>query len=613
MAEVVPNKQNIESALRNKTYYIDFYQREYVWSKNTATTLLDDIFYTFDLGYEQFKDSEITQEVIEKYAWYYLNVYIINKVDSRIYIVDGQQRLTTLTLIALKLYHLVENRTIKDALKPCIFSSNSFGSSFNIDNDKRKNVMEFLLENKDSKEYTKEIKNDTQKNLLARYKDISEYLESNLKNNDKKLESFCHYFLLKLVLVELDISKDDTPMVFESINDRGQKLEPFEILKGKLLGALDKSDIESICNVWEDSIHKLEGININSFFSDYLKAKYIYKRDSKKETAINNLYHRYIFESNDIADSLKLRKTDSNQKQNIKDFIKKDIAYYSRLYADIFYSQNEFLRYLKEIHDIDGQYRLIIAACEIDDSKQKEKIEIIAKEYDRLLVLLNLNGIYDSNNFQEISYNLHEKLKGADVSEYKKIFNDKLEEVIKSKKNLDKLDSMLSFNTFLERSYDNLNTRFLRYLFARVEKYICENIKQTPQNDVFYISTKTGDKTGYHIEHILSRNDENISYFDSEEEFEKERNKLGALLLLKGRNNISSGNEPFAKKLKTYSNALLWGHTLCDDFYHSNVDFNEFNSSLESKFKPYNVFDKNTLFERSRLLYELIKHIFEVD
>lgn len=144
--EVIPEKQNVTNALQGKTYYIDFYQREYVWSKETAEMLLDDIFHLFDIGYAQYKDSDLTQSLIEKYNWYYLNVYITNKVDSRIYIVDGQQRLTTLTLIALKLYHLLNNEKIKNAIKSCIFSSDSFESRFNIDNDKRKDVMQHLLD-----------------------------------------------------------------------------------------------------------------------------------------------------------------------------------------------------------------------------------------------------------------------------------------------------------------------------------------------------------------------------------------------------------------------------------------------------------------------------------
>ena len=70
---------------------------------------------------------------------------------------------------------------------------------------------------------------------------------------------------------------------------------------------------------------------------------------------------------------------------------------------------------------------------------------------------------------------------------------------------------------------------------------------------------------------------------------------LGGLLILKGRSNISSGNEEYADKLKIYSNGLIWGHTLCNNFYPSQPDFKDFNDKLEAKaetkFEPISVFD----------------------
>ena len=65
--------------------------------------------------------------------------------------------------------------------------------------------------------------------------------------------------------------------------------------------------------------------------------------------------------------------------------------------------------------------------------------------------------------------------------------------------------------------YEDIDRRPLRYFFARVEKYICDNIGKDMESSVHYISTKTGHKTGYHIEHIISRNEENKKYVHSGE------------------------------------------------------------------------------------------------
>lgn len=611
---IVPDKQSVENCLKQKTYHIDFYQREYVWSEETALTLLKDIVYNFELGYEQNKNSEITETLMERFNWYYLNVYITNNINGKNYIVDGQQRLTTLTLIATKLYHLLDKSDkLRELLGQCVFSNNGFKDIFNLDNDKRYSVMDCIF---NEKTYSETYKNKTEENLLARYKDISSYLDERFKDStDHKRKVFVLYFLKRLVLVELAITQDDTPMVFEVINDRGEALKPFEILKGKLIGALPKSDTESFCEKWDQSFLQLMGIE-DDFFSDLIKSKFVFKRNSNIAKNINNQYHRYIFENNDIANTLQFRKQDDKHIGNIKKFITQDIVYYSKLYKKIIYSEDISLRYCKEINGLSGQYQNILSACEINDKDEDEKIKRIAREYDRFWVLLNLNGIYDSNEFQDLSYQLNESLKNANINEYINIFDDLLAKTIKEKRNLATLHSLLDFQNFMTRNYTNTNTKFLRYLFARVEQFICEHINEKPKNDVFYIASKTGEKTAYHIEHILSRNETNLSYFDNEEEFEKQRNLLGGLLLLKDKVNISSNNEEYEDKLKTYNASLVWGRSLCSDFYHhTNKDFLNFNKSLKDgvQFESYDKFDKVALEKRSKLLYEIIKIIWEVD
>jgi len=118
-------------------------------------------------------------------------------------------------------------------------------------------------------------------------------------------------------------------------------------------------------------------------------------------------------------------------------------------------------------------------------------------------------------------------------------------------------------------------------------------------------------KSGFHIEHILSRNEENLSLFDgNKEQFEQERNLLGGVLLLKGKDNISSGNEPYQKKLESYASTLLWNETLRSDFYKSNLDFTGFASSNDLPFNPLNNFGPPELEERQRLLFRICKMIW---
>ena len=611
--EIIPDRQTVQSCLSKKTYFVDFYQREYVWSKNTVDILLRDIFYAFEISYEEHKDEELTEEVLELYNWYYMNVFITNKVNSKVYIVDGQQRLTTLTLIATKLYHLITDETLKDLLKDCIFTKDMFkGNVFCIDNEKRKDVMESILDNVP---YTEPIKNKTEETLLARFKDVSRFIDDKQMDVDK-LRAFCMYFLRKLVMVELSVEKDDTPMVFEVINDRGEALKPYEILKGKMVGLLSKNDTQAYSEKWDKAMLQLPDMQDN-FFGDYLKSRFVTSSNTKLEAALSNIYHRYIFDVNDIAQELSFRRTDANHIKNIKNFIDNELTYYAALYAKIRSNKDEYLKYDNEINDLSMQYQNIMAACSINDPREDEKIQVLAAEMDRFWMLLNLNGVYDSNEFQDKCYRISQQLKGVELESYRSIYDNMLTDTIRLKRGIEGEVSLLDYNSFTKKNYTNMNTRMLRYFLARIEQYISNETSIDMQNSVSDISKKTGKITGYHIEHILSHNETNRSYFQSDEEFEEKRNQLGGLLLLRGLDNISSGNEEYEDKLKTYSNGLMWGHSLCEEFYHSNLNFTKFNEKLQKEygvsFKPYLKFDKEALEERSKLLYQFVKIIWEVE
>ena len=612
MSEVEPFKQSVLACLNNRSYDIDFYQREYVWNKATVEILLNDIMYSFNIAYEEHKDEDFSSGLIEKFNWYYLNVFITNKIDGKMYIVDGQQRLSTLTLIASYLFHKIKDENLRNILQNCILSTDMYnGKIFNIDNNKRKRVMQSIIE---SKQFTAPYNCQTEQTLIERYKDISDYFDK-LHFDDKKLKVFTGYFLNRLVLVELTINKNDTPMVFEVINDRGEALKPFEILKGKLIGILPKNETEKYNTFWESSLKKIARIE-DEFFADYIKSKFIFKRNSDLENSINNEYHRFLFAQNDISEKIGFLRQNPHQMTCVKSFIETDLQYYAALYGKIRENPNDYLLYCNKVNSLNGVYQNIMAACNVNDEQEKDKIVSVSKEYDRLYVLMQLNQVYDSNKFQEISYNLNEKLHNSKLEDYRNTLDSVLTNYLKEKKNKDKILSLLDYETFSKNSYIHLPITMLKYILARVEKFICDSVNQDMQYSVVDLATKNSNVNGFHVEHIFSENETNKGYFDSEEEFEEKRNYIGGLLILRGRSNISSGNEEYKDKLKTYSNGLVWGHTLCNDYYHAQPDFKDFNDQLQKKigfsFKPIDQFDKEALKYRSRLLYEIVKKIWEI-
>ena len=49
--EIQPDKQNLDQTFSTTVYYIDFYQRDYKWTVEPVTRLLNDVFYQFDDAY----------------------------------------------------------------------------------------------------------------------------------------------------------------------------------------------------------------------------------------------------------------------------------------------------------------------------------------------------------------------------------------------------------------------------------------------------------------------------------------------------------------------------------------------------------------------------------
>ncbi len=100
---IQPIKRKIEEIFSvSQPYYIDFYQRDYKWVKEHIEKLLEDLFYRFELEYKGNIDP--SPENISKYDWYYLSAYVPNTYKGKTFIVDGQQRLASITLILIKLF-----------------------------------------------------------------------------------------------------------------------------------------------------------------------------------------------------------------------------------------------------------------------------------------------------------------------------------------------------------------------------------------------------------------------------------------------------------------------------------------------------------------------------
>jgi len=258
---------------------------------------------------------------------------------------------------------------------------------------------------------------------------------------------------------------------------------------------------------------------------------------------------------------------------------------------------------------LDAPFHLVLSACVPNDSIDDEKIRSLAQEIDRYFSLLQLQSAYDSNEFADSLFRISESIRGKDIESYGPAFDAQLKAMIAARRNVQDAEP-LSYAAFKQTGI-NLNTRFKRYFFARIDDFLAENMNMNPKHPISDLVTKTGAKSGFHVEHILSWNTENKKLFDGDEElFEQERNRLGGILLLKGKDNISSNNEPYREKLKSYANTLYWNETLRSDSYKSKLDMKELRKRHKLDLKPFDRFGPDELEARHRLLFEITKIVW---
>ena len=622
--EVNPEKQNINTLFSTTNYHIDFYQREYKWKDREVQTLISDIFYHFDQSYKAHSDLDPTEEnITANYSWYYLNTYITNKTAGKLFVVDGQQRLTTLTLMLIVLHQMCgperfDLSDMRNWLQAKIVGIGTGGKrQFWMAHSTREPLMQAIF---DGKTPSEDMLSDgiTAQHIIANHELIRKELEKRLQTSHQ-LHSFIFYFLCMVVIINLDVAQTDVPMVFEVINDRGVRLQPYEILKGKLLGLIDKQEVNEYADIWQGSLSDLEAAGdaqVDLFFRTYLRAHFSDTRTQGQ--GFDGPYHRAIL--NPPCDVLAL----STSPQGVKNFLKGPLRYYSGLFNKLQQlgksaeSPVPECYYSSELNRMDGHIMLTLAACGLDDPDEDAKIQAVARAFDRAYVLLQLNKCYDSNQFQELLYTLHPLLRDCPADEIEERMNNRILEEINGRRGTDS-DSLLSYGQFKWVGYGDFNPRFLRYFLSRIEEHIAKGMGHGLSDTLYNYVSGTGKSNAYHVEHILANNDESRNLFvDDEGEFDdvlfgNERNRFGGLLLLKGQDNISSNNELYVDKLRTYTgNAPYLAQTLVEDFYKSNSAMKEFQERSGTKFVAEPDFSRDALERRSELFYKIAKEIWQV-
>lgn len=600
MKEILGKAKTVRELLKGVKYTIDYYQREYKWKDKQIIELLDDLSGKFLEDY----DPDHERRKVSDYSNYFLGSIIISKKDSANFIVDGQQRLTSLSLLLIYLRNLQSTQPEQINIDEMIFSEKFGEKSFNLDVDERNECMEALFENRS---YDITDQPESVQNLVSRYSDISDSFPDEIRS--ETLPYFIDWLLEKVHIVEITAySDDDAYTIFETMNDRGLSLSPTEMLKGYLLANITDTNKRAKANKqWRERTILLNNagkeVEADSFKA-WLRSQYATKIRERKRGAkpedfdrIGTEFHRWL---RDSSQAIGLDSGDDYYK-----FIQRDFDFYTRQYLKLIEASQKPKDGLEHIlynahHGFTLQNMLLLAPLHPEDSEQtvNMKLRLVSIFIDILLS-------WRLWNFRTISYSAMQYAMFVIMRDIRGLNPGALAK--KLYVTLQKEEETFDSN---DRLYmHQQNRRYLHRMLARIADYI-EVHSGNPSKYMEFVSD-TG-RNRYEVEHIWANKPErHTDEFPHQTDFSEYRNRIGGLLLLPKSFNASYGDLHYHEKLPHYLTQNLLVRSLHQQCYQHNPGFIQFVQRSGLPFRAHIEFKKADLDSRGLLYREIAKVIWD--
>jgi len=297
-----------------RQFIIPIYQRLYSWEKEQWKRLWDDIIKMQKNG----KDNHFVGSIVS----------IADKISitgiQKYMIIDGQQRITTLTLILIALRDYAIKNPGESNIKPDIINDLFLTNIHQNGDDKYK-----LLLTEEDKQILisliekRPIPQDTVSKLLNSYNYFYEQIEKKEILPESVYESTSK---LLIVSITLDRENDDPQAIFESLNSTGKELSASDLIRNYVLMGMKKEAQYSLYkNQWRPMEllfgHKSQEITMDWFFRDYLTMK------SNKIPKIGNIYEEF-----------KRWKINCDFKDNVS--LCEDLYDYAKIYSNIVFAES---------------------------------------------------------------------------------------------------------------------------------------------------------------------------------------------------------------------------------------------------------------------------------
>src|SRR5215471_2736136 len=377
----------IHQLFNGHRYQLDFYQREYTWGSENVHRLVDDLHRRFSNQWNALHDRRDTS----RYKPYFLGPYVYFQDGDITYLVDGQQRVTTLHLLLILIHNLlVEQEALSEArqLETLICNVMYGERRYTIDIEERAPLLDALMARKSYELQSGDP--PSVRNLWERYSDLEEQFPPDLAG--EALSHFHDWLLHRVCLVGIEAHDQGHGWeIFETMNDRGLQLSPVDLLKSFLLARSEQTRHRRLNETWRKAMTGLSALGGMGAATDFVKAlligRYADPGDASDLVRIETSFHEWIRGN--------LVRIDLVRPSDFAAFVTDEFAPHAEAYCKLFWAaqspeSNTDLQslFFNNINGIRSQFQLIFAAVRRGDSPEqiRAKARRIADYLDLLYV-----------------------------------------------------------------------------------------------------------------------------------------------------------------------------------------------------------------------------------
>ncbi len=503
-------------------FHIPPYQRPYAWTDKQVEQLFDDL-HEFYLTTPKNSNGCVSEP-------YFLgSIILIKRKDGNIYdVVDGQQRLTTLTILIASLISVFSSDDNKkeyiEYLKQPEKRSQSLAEKVRL--FLRQQEQDFFGKYIQSVQIEQlnnvNVNNETEATRLI--KENALQLTHKIKNafhTEQEREDFGRFLMSYCYLVVVSTTNEDSAFrIFSVMNDRGLDLLPTDVLKSEIIGKIVAAKRENYTKQWEQEEENLGRDNFAEMFSHI---RVIYTGLKPVKTL------REEFRENVIS-----------QFRTSEDLIDKAILPYSKAFDVIINrnyidendnentkSINNSLTWLNRIDVFD--WKPAALAFHIKHENDSEYLAWFYQKLERLTAVLFITSATQQERIKRFKEVIDEINQGKDSIENKLSYIDLTDK--------EKQKALLVLSNDL---YDNLTGLRYKYIIMRLDSFVADLAAQY-------------DEKVISIEHVLPQNENAPDWqYWSKEDHYLWLNKLANLVLLTRRKNSEAQDYSFEKKKNKY-------------------------------------------------------------